>query len=198
MTADLADQVTAVVGGTKGIGAAIAVDLGAAGATVFVVGRDLDAAAEVVGAIGAAAGSAHSVACDVTVPGDCERLVETVAETSGRLDTLFANQGVARPSRRLVEWSPTDVAISLDVNLVGCLSLARAAHPLLTSDGGGLHRHRLGLRTPEHRRTGDVRDLQGRGFPPGAPVGPRVAAGHDSGEQIDPRPGPHRHDRLPR
>ena len=137
MTGDLSDQVVVVVGGTRGIGAAIATDLAAAGATVFVAGRDLDAARGVVGAIETAGGTAHGVACDVTDADDCRRMIDTVAETSGRLDTMFANQGVARRSRNLVEWSPADVAICLDVNLVGCVTLARAAHRLLAADGGG-------------------------------------------------------------
>lgn len=137
MTTELAGQVVLVVGGTRGIGAAIARDFASAGSEIVIAGRDMEAgeaaAAEIVGAGGRAA----ALRCDVTSESDCVALLSVIAERFGRLDTLFANQGVAGPVKGLTDWPESDVTRCLDVNLVGCLHLARAAEDLLAADGGG-------------------------------------------------------------
>ncbi|MGM1063555.1 SDR family oxidoreductase [Saccharothrix sp. Mg75] len=97
--ADLTGKVAAVTGATRGAGRAIAVELGAAGATVFVggrttrerkspIGRDetIDETAELVTAAG---GRGIAVRCDFTVPADVDAFRERVeAEGDGRLDVL--------------------------------------------------------------------------------------------------------------
>ncbi len=137
MTEAIENQVIAVVGGTKGIGEAIVTDLAEAGARVVVAGRDQAASARIAADIGEHGGEAVAIACDVTSTGDCERLIEEVAERFGQLDTLFANQGVAGPLQPLTDWSETAVSACLEVNLIGCLRLAKASRELLAADGGG-------------------------------------------------------------
>ncbi len=134
---ELADQVVVVVGGTRGIGAAIATDLGAAGARIVLAGRDVEGGAAIAETISADGGRASVVGCDVTNAEDCDALFRVVADLHGRLDTVFANQGVAGPSQRLTQWSDEAVNQSLAVNLVGCLHIARSAEELLGTDGGG-------------------------------------------------------------
>lgn len=134
---DIADQVVVVVGGTRGIGAAIATDLGAAGARIVLAGRDVEGGATVAETISADGGRASVVGCDVTNAEDCDALFRVVADHHGRVDTVFANQGVAGPSQRLTQWSDDEVNKSLAVNLVGCLHIARSAEELLGADGGG-------------------------------------------------------------
>lgn len=130
-------QVVLVVGGTKGIGAAIADDLAAHGASVVIAGRDVEAGEARVEDIIAAGGEAVMIQCDVTSSSDCDALGNSITDRFGRLDTVFANQGVSGPARPLIEWSDEAVARCLDVNLLGCLSLARASHSLLAAEGGG-------------------------------------------------------------
>ncbi len=131
------DQVIVVVGGTRGIGAAIAADLATTGAHLVLAGRDVDGGAAVAARIAQAGGSASVFGCDVTSAEDCDALFASVADLHGRLDTVFANQGVAGPSKRLTSWSAEAVEQSLAVNLVGCLNIARSAETLLSADGGG-------------------------------------------------------------
>ncbi|MFD7653560.1 SDR family oxidoreductase [Actinosynnema sp. NPDC059797] len=97
--ADLRGKVAAVTGATRGAGRAIAVELGAAGATVFVggrstrerkspIGRDetIEETAELVTAAG---GRGIAVRCDFTVPEDVDAFRARVeAEGDGRLDVL--------------------------------------------------------------------------------------------------------------
>lgn len=133
----LNDQVIVVVGGTRGIGAAIASDLATAGAQLVLAGRDVEGGAKVAATITAAGGTAGVIGCDVTSSDDCDALFAQVADAHGRLDTVFANQGVAGPSKRLTSWPAEAIEQNLAVNLVGCLNIARSAESLLSADGGG-------------------------------------------------------------
>ncbi|MCS7484880.1 SDR family oxidoreductase [Umezawaea endophytica] len=95
----LLDKVAVVTGGTRGAGRAIAVELGAAGATVFVGGRTtkenrspigraetIDETAELVTAAG---GRGIAIRCDFTVPSDVDAFRDRVeSEVDGRLDVL--------------------------------------------------------------------------------------------------------------
>jgi NAD(P)-dependent dehydrogenase (short-subunit alcohol dehydrogenase family) len=88
-----------VTGATRGTGRATAIELGAAGATVYVTGRSagghrspmnrpetLEETAELVERAG---GTAIAVRCDHTQPEEVRALVERIdAETGGRLDVL--------------------------------------------------------------------------------------------------------------
>jgi len=95
----LSDKVAVVTGGTRGAGRAIAVQLGAAGATVFVGGRTtresrspigraetIDETAELVTAAG---GRGVAIRCDFTVPADVDAFRDRIeSEVDGRLDVL--------------------------------------------------------------------------------------------------------------
>ena len=79
-----------VVGGTHGIGLAIAEELERGGAQVVVTGRD----AEKARATGAALGpAATAIVSDVTDPQD----IAALARHAGAIDALFVNAGVAEP-----------------------------------------------------------------------------------------------------
>jgi NAD(P)-dependent dehydrogenase (short-subunit alcohol dehydrogenase family) len=95
----LQDKVAAVTGATRGAGRAIAVELGAAGATVFVGGRSsragrspidraetIEETAELVTDAG---GRGIAVRCDFTVPADVDVFRARIeSEVDGRLDVL--------------------------------------------------------------------------------------------------------------
>jgi NAD(P)-dependent dehydrogenase (short-subunit alcohol dehydrogenase family) len=99
MDKPLRDKVAAVTGATRGAGRAIAVELGAAGATVFVGGRTtresrspvgraetIDETAELVTAAG---GRGIAVRCDFTVPAEVDAFRDRIeADADGRLDVL--------------------------------------------------------------------------------------------------------------
>ncbi|WP_182908788.1 SDR family oxidoreductase [Microbispora sp. H13382] len=95
----LAGKVALVAGGTRGGGRGIAVELGAAGATVYVTGRssaagrsDLDrpeTIEESAARVTAAGGTGIAVRTDHSDPGEVRALVERIAtEQDGRLDVL--------------------------------------------------------------------------------------------------------------
>ena len=83
-----------VTGAGSGIGAAIALDLAAAGAHVIVQDLRLDAARETVEAIRAAGGSADASEGDVTDPDSINRTVDQAVAHAGTIDILVNNAGL--------------------------------------------------------------------------------------------------------
>lgn len=94
---NLTDKVAVVTGGSRGIGRAIALELGARGATVVVnYQKNADAANEVVAQITAAGGKATAVQADVSVESDANALIKAAIDDYGKIDILVNNAGTTR------------------------------------------------------------------------------------------------------
>jgi len=97
--ADLSGRVAIVSGASRGIGKGCALELGAAGATVYVTGRTLDASdaplpgtiAETAEQVSAAGGRGIAVRCDHRDDQQVEALFQRVDADAGRLDVLVNN-----------------------------------------------------------------------------------------------------------
>ncbi len=108
--------VALVTGGSRGIGAATAARLSAAGNTVVVASRsgDLPPGVEVAG----------SIAMDVSDPESIEAGLAQVVEQFGAIGILVANAGVTRDTL-LMRMSDDDIDEVLATNLAGSIRLAR-------------------------------------------------------------------------
>ena len=133
----LAGQVAIVTGGSRGIGAAIARDLAAAGAHVVVTCREQRAQADaVVAGIQAAGGSAEAVTFDVAVSSEVEATMRDVVARLGKVDVLVNNAGVSADGL-IVRISDDQWQRVLDVNLKGVFNCTKSvARPMMRARAG--------------------------------------------------------------
>ena len=124
---DLQDKVAVVTGASRGIGRAIAMELGRRGARVVVNYRSsAGPAAEVVDAIEAEGGEAVAIQADV---GDFEQaadLINAAIDTFGRIDILVNNAGTTR-DQLLMLMKEDDWDVVLRTNLKGVFNCCKAA-----------------------------------------------------------------------
>ncbi len=133
----LANRVVLVTGGSRGIGAAIAVAVGDAGADVAVGYReDADAAASVVNELEVLGRGAAAFQADVSDPGEAGRMVAGVEDHFGRIDGLVNNAGVM-PSSPVLDMSDGEWDQVLRTNLFGPFYCSRAVLPGMVERGSG-------------------------------------------------------------
>lgn len=125
------DRVAVVTGGSRGIGRAIALALGTAGATIIVnYNRSADAANEVVEAIHAAGGKGDAVQADVSDPDAAAELVKYAKDTYGKLDILVNNAGTTRDNL-IARMSVEDFDTVLNTNLRSAWVMSKAASRIM-------------------------------------------------------------------
>lgn len=133
----LADRTAVVTGGGRGIGAMIAEGLLAAGATVAIVGRDLDTLVARAEALNEE--RCIALSADVSTEAGCRDLAERVRNRLGGLDILVNNAGVQTVAP-LDAFGDHDWDAALDVNLKAAFHLTRLLVPALTAGRGGAGR----------------------------------------------------------
>ena len=134
----LANKVAVVTGASKGIGAAIAKQMAAAGASVVVnYATSREGADRVVREIIAAGGDAVSIQANVAHEDEVDALFRGVKEKYGRVDILVNNAGVY--SFAPLESITVDLYRSIyDTNVLGLLLASKAALPLFPESGGAI------------------------------------------------------------
>jgi NAD(P)-dependent dehydrogenase (short-subunit alcohol dehydrogenase family) len=131
----LAGRLAVVTGASRGIGAATAAAVAAAGAHVVLAARDRRALDDVAGRIKDAGGQATVVATDVSDESAVEHLFAEVAGM-GRLSALVCAAGVLTPAP-FAETTPAMWRETLEVNLTGAFLCCRAAFTAMVRSGEG-------------------------------------------------------------
>ncbi len=129
-------KVIAITGASAGIGRACAERLAADGAAVVLSARRIDKLEEAAAAIVARGGRALAVPGDVTMSADMETLVARAVAAFGRLDVMICNAGVGFHGP-LEDSTPEITKRLFDVNVLGTVFAARAAHAHFARQGSG-------------------------------------------------------------
>jgi 3-oxoacyl-[acyl-carrier protein] reductase len=134
----LEGKVAIITGASKGIGAGIAKQFAAEGASVVVnYASSKDAAEKVVKAITAKGGKAIAVQGDIARQADIERVFAETKKQFGKLDILVNNAGV-------YEFSPIDGITGehfhkqFDLNVLGLILASKEAAKYIDGNGGSI------------------------------------------------------------
>ena len=130
-------QVALVTGAGRGIGRAIALALGDAGAAVAVCARSKNEVTSVAGQIEGCGGRALAFRCDVTDRQQVADMAATAQEALGPVDLLVNNAGRFGPVGPLAATDPDQWWETLEVNLRGPLYCMRAVLPGMLARGHG-------------------------------------------------------------
>ena len=130
MSGAFAGKAALVTGGSRGIGAAIAAALGAAGAHVLVAARGLQGAEESAQRIREAGGSAEALTLDIARDDQVQEVLAGAVKAHGTIPLLVNNAGITRDNLLLrmkkEEWD--DV---VGTNLTGIYRVCRALVPAM-------------------------------------------------------------------
>ncbi|HZO37305.1 MAG TPA: SDR family NAD(P)-dependent oxidoreductase [Solirubrobacteraceae bacterium] len=127
----LSGRVALVTGGTSGLGLAIARAFTERGAHVVVSARDRARGEEAASSLGAS-----FVAGDVSVAGDCKKIVDAAAAEKGRLDILVNNAGVFRAGAT-VDFDEETWDMVVSTKFKGTFFCTAAALPYMTAQNWG-------------------------------------------------------------
>lgn len=127
------DRVVIVTGAGAGIGRAMAVELGAAGALVVCADVNEEAVRAVAAEIGA---SALAFRCDVRKEDQVEKVVSETMAKWGKIDGLINNAGAIR-SAHVIDQTVEDWSFIFDVNVLGTFLFTRAVLPHMKSRKSG-------------------------------------------------------------
>jgi 3-oxoacyl-[acyl-carrier protein] reductase len=125
----LRGKVALVAAASKGLGRAIAEELGAEGASLVMCARGKEALTDASEAVRAASGvDVLAVPADVSRPDDVTRLVHSAIERFGRIDILVTNAG-GPPSGTFESLGPEKWDEAVRLTLLSTVNLCREALP---------------------------------------------------------------------
>jgi NAD(P)-dependent dehydrogenase (short-subunit alcohol dehydrogenase family) len=102
----LEGRVALITGASRGIGRAMALAFGQAGALVAVTARTPPALEAVVSAVRDSGSAALAIPADLSLEADIQRIADTALSHFGRLDILVNNAGIVHPRVDLVDFDP--------------------------------------------------------------------------------------------
>ena len=134
----LSGQCAMVTGAARGIGRAIAEELGRAGADLALCDLKEEWLSETAAAIKAMGVRVTCVSADISRAEDAQTAVDKTIQDLGRIDILVNNAGITR-DQLLVRMSEEDWDAVLNINLKGTfLCTKAAARPMMKQRGGAI------------------------------------------------------------
>jgi 3-oxoacyl-[acyl-carrier protein] reductase len=127
-------KVAVITGAGRGIGRATALLFAQEGAKVVVNDIDEGPAQETVNEIKAAGGEAIPCVADITKGAEAQRLMDTAAQTFGKIDILVNNAGIIRDAM-VHKMTDAQWDVCIDINLKGNFNCIRAVAPYMMQEG---------------------------------------------------------------
>ena len=134
---DFKDKIVVVTGGSRGIGRAIALAFGEAGAKVVVAARKIDLLKNIVNDIKAKGGDGFYVKCDLCRDEDIYNLVEQTLNKYNGLDILVNNAGISPFVKKSEEVTKEMWEEVIQVNLLAPFLLCREAAKIMMKQNWG-------------------------------------------------------------
>jgi 3-oxoacyl-[acyl-carrier protein] reductase len=129
MDLGLKNKIALVTASSRGLGRAVAEELGAEGASLIMCARDATHLDQTASFIRETTGArVISVAADVSLPGDVRRVVDSGISEFGRIDILVTNAG-GPPAGRFEYLSPAEWESAVRLTLFSVVELVRGVLP---------------------------------------------------------------------
>lgn len=135
-TKTLVGRVAVITGASRGLGRAMAVELGAAGAKLALVGRDRAKLEETAAEVAKDGGEAVVFTADVTDEEQVRELEQGVRERFGHVDILVNNAGM-NIRKPLAEYTLDEWNTVIDTNLTSVFLVSRSFIPMMKGRGYG-------------------------------------------------------------
>ena len=133
----LENKVVLVTGGSRGIGAAIAIESARQGADVAIhSNKGGEVAAEVIAQVEALGRRAIHVEGDVAAYDSAQVFVDAAVEAFGRVDVFVSNAGIC-PFHAFLDMPPETLKRTMEVNLHGAYFMTQAAANQMVKQGDG-------------------------------------------------------------
>ena len=126
-----------ITGASSGIGEALAAEMAARGAAVWLGARRTERLDGVVATIRQAGGTAEAVALDVSDALACAETITALDAAVGGFDCVVANAGVGGKETSIWKTDVVDMKQVLDTNLTGALATILPLLTLMRARGGG-------------------------------------------------------------
>jgi len=134
---NLENKIALVTGGSRGIGRAISLGFGEAGATVVVAARNVDILKEVVRQIEAKGAVGSYVRCDVTKDEDIYQLIAKTLDRHGKIDILVNNAAISPWVKNSEEVTKEMWDEVIQANLLAPFLLCREAGKIMMKQNWG-------------------------------------------------------------
>jgi 3-oxoacyl-[acyl-carrier protein] reductase len=135
---ELAGKAVIITGASRGIGAATAHAMAAAGAKVMLLARSGAALAEVARRLAEKGARAEALTCDIADYGALEAAVGRAREVFGSVDVMINNAAVIEPIGALARSDPAEWSRAADINFKGIYFGIRAVLPVMRAQKSGV------------------------------------------------------------
>ncbi|HLH88577.1 MAG TPA: glucose 1-dehydrogenase [Xanthobacteraceae bacterium] len=136
-TFSLQGKAALVTGAASGIGRAVALAFGEAGAPVGCADIDASAARKTSEAIAAAGGKAVPIACDVSQEASATAAAKAVADAFGAIHVLVNAAVATDPSGSVLDYARAEWDRVFSINVTGVFLMSKAVLPAMIAAGGG-------------------------------------------------------------